>query len=170
MKKRLIGTIRRLFLDRRAISSVLSNVMLASVVLSLGFGMQYWVYWRSIEYNNQYGILVDDSIAKMKEKLVFEHIFYNGSDNNLTVYLINCGGISDTSISSVSLSNGSSSWSETFYAGEIELKFPNGTETEVLDILEEGYFRLPVDLVDDRSYVILMITGRGKAFVTTFIA
>jgi len=168
MKKRLIGTIRRLFIDRRAISSVLSNVMLASVVLSLGFGMQYWVYWRSMEYNDQYGILVDDSIAKIKEKLVFEHIFYNGSDSNLTVYLMNCGGIDDTSISSVSLSSGS--WSEAFYAGEIELRFPDGTETEVLDILEEGYFRLPVDLVDDTSYVILIITGRGKAFVTTFIA
>lgn len=166
MKKRLIGTIRRLFLDRRAISSVLSNVMLASVVLSLGFGMQYWVYWRSMEYNNQYGILVDDSIAKMKEKLVFEHIFYNGSD--LTVYLMNCGGIDDTSISSVSLSRGS--WSETFYEEEIELRFPDGTQTEELDILEEGYFQLPVDLVDDPSYVILIITGRGKAFVTTFIA
>jgi len=123
-----------------------------------------------MEYNNQYGILVDDSIAKIKEKLVFEHIFYNGSDNNLTVYLINCGKIDDTSMASVSLSSGS--WSETFYKAEIELRFPDGTETEALDILEEGYFRLPVSvgLVEDSPYVILIITGRGKAFVTTFIA
>ena len=143
--------------------------MLASVVLSLGFGMQYWVYWRSIEYNDQYGILVDDSIAKMKEKLVFEHIFYNASDSKLTVYLINCGKIDDTSISSVSLSRGDL-WSKTFYKEEIILKFPDGTETEELDILEEGYFQLPVSLEDDTSYTILIITGRGKAFVTTFIA
>ena len=143
--------------------------MLASVVLSLGFGMQYWVYWRSMEYNDQYGILVDDSIAKMKEKLVFEHIFYNASDSKLTVYLINCGKIDDTSISSVSLSRGDL-WSKTFYKEEIILKFPDGTETEELDILEEGYFQLPVGLDDGKSHVILIITGRGKAFVTTFIA
>jgi hypothetical protein len=170
MGKRLIRKLRRLFFDRRAISSVISNVLLASVVLGLGFAVQYYVYWRSVEYNRQYGALVDDSIAKIKEKLVFEHIFYNASDYNLTVYLMNCGRINDASIATVTVSLSNGSWLETFYEEEIKLKFPNGTQAEGLDILEEGYFQLPVGLVDDRSYAILIVTGRGKAFVTNFTA
>ena len=168
MEKGLIRRIRRLFLDRRAISSVISNVLLASVVLGLGFGVQYYVYWRSVDYNNQYGTLVDDSIAKIKEKLVFEYIFYDTDSKNLTVYLMNCGKINGTSIATVSLSKGA--WEEVFY--NVTLSFLDGTDTEELDILDEGCFQLHVSagLSDDESYVILMVTGRGKAFVTTFTA
>lgn len=167
MKERLLKRIRRLFSDKRAISSVLSNVLLASVVLSLGFGVQYYVYWRSVEYNNQYGALVDESIAKLREKLVFEHIFYDTNTNNLSIYLMNCGKINDASIDTVTISN--ETWNTAFY--EVELKsLDDGEPTDGLDVLDEGYFELTVSLVDDTSYTILIITGRGKAFATSFTA
>lgn len=168
MKERLIKRARSLFSGERAISSVLSSVLLASVVLSLGFGVQYFVYWRSMEYNNQYGALVDESIEKLKEKLVFEHIFYDTNNNNLSIYLMNCGKINDASIDSVSISNGTE-WSTVFY--DVELKsLDDGEPTDGLDILDEGFFELPVGLVDDTSYTILIITGRGKTFATSFTA
>ena len=166
MPKRLIRKIRGLLSSKRAISSVLSNVLLASVVLGLGFGVQYYVYWRSIEYNNQYGALVDNSIEKIKEKLVFEHVFYDTDNSNLTVYLMNCGSIDGVTISSVSLTN--ETWERIFY--DVQLRSLIGQLTQELDILDEGYFRLSVGLVENTSYTILMVTGRGKAFVTSFAA
>ena len=166
MDRKTVWKIKRFFLDRQAISSVLSNVLLASVVLSLGFGVQYWVYWRSVEYNNQYGVLVDNSIAQMKEKLVFEHIYYDDNNKMLTVYLMNGGKIDDTSIATISLSN--ETWEMVFYS--IEIISLDGEPREELDMLEEGYFQLSENLVDDTSYVILIVTGRGKAFVTSFTA
>jgi len=167
MKERLLKKIRRLFSDKRAISSVLSSVLLASVVLSLGFGVQYYVYWRSIEYNNQYGALVDESIAKLREKLVFEHIFYDTDNNSLAIYLMNCGKINDASIDTVSISN--ETWNTAFYEVEL-MSLDDGEPTDGLDILDEGYFELTVGLVDDTSYTIFIITGRGKAFATSFTA
>jgi hypothetical protein len=77
---------------------------------------------------------------------------------------MNCGRIDDTTISSVSLTN--ETWERIFY--DVQLRSLNGQLTQELDILDEGYFRLPVGLVENASYTILMVTGRGKAFVTSF--
>jgi len=162
---RLTRKVRRLFLDRRAVNVVVSNLILVGAVIALGFSVLSWTYSRSSTFNTEYANLVEANSERMKEKLVFEYIFYNASENELTVYLINCGESNDVSLANVYLSNGS--WLQSF--SDIELRFLNGTLTESLDIGEEGYFKLSVSLVADTSYSIRIVTERGRLFDTTFI-
>jgi len=158
--------IRRLFFDRRGVNVVISNVILASAVIALGFAVQYWAYQRSLDFNMDYAEVVEEDIAHIKEKLVIEYIFYNTSKKELAVYLINCGKNDNVSLASVYLS--SNSWSQSFSV--IELKFLNGTSTDSLDVGEEGYLKLSADLTPlYQIYSIRIITGRERWFVKTFI-
>jgi len=148
------------------VNVVVSNVILACAVIALGFVVQYWAYQRSLAFNIEYAETVDDDIACIKEKLVIEHVSYNASEKELTVYLLNCGKSNDISLASVYLSDGA--WSQSFY--DIELRFLNGTLTQILDVGEEGYFKLSVDLTPFyKIYTIRIMTGRERLFVETFI-
>lgn len=166
MESTLTRRIRRLFFDRRATNPVISNAILAGAVIALGFVVFSWAYGRSSVANLEYADVVDANLDKIKEKLVFEYFFYNTSDGELTVYLINCGKSNNVSLFSVYLSN--NSWLQSF--SDIDLMFLNGTLTQSLDIRDEGYFKLSVDLVANTSYSIRIVTGRGRLFDTTFIA
>jgi len=166
VESRLTRKVRRLFLDRHAVSVVVSTLIMVGAVIALGFAVLSWTYSRSSTFNTEYANLVEANTDKMKEKLVFEYVFYNASQSELTVYLINCGKSNDVSLANVYLSNGS--WFQSF--SDIELRFLNGTLTESLDIGEEGYFKLSVSLVANTSYSIRIVTGRGRLFDTTFIA
>ncbi|MFQ6081135.1 MAG: hypothetical protein ACE5OW_05675 [Candidatus Bathyarchaeia archaeon] len=167
MGSRLTRKVRRLLFDRRAVNIAISNLILAGAVVALGFAVLSWTYSRSSVYNMEYANLIEANSDRIKEKLVFEYIFYNTS-GNLTVYLINCGKSNDVSLAHVYLSN--SSWFRSFPDTDIELRFLNGTSTESLDIGEEGYFQLSVSLVTNTSYSIRIVTGRGRSFDATFIA
>lgn len=156
----------RILSDRRAVNVVLSNVILASAVVALGLVVQIWAYQRSLAFNVEYANVVEDEIACIKEKLVIEHIFYNTSKKELTVYLLNCGKSNDVSLASIYLSDGS--WSQSFY--DIELRFMNGTLTQNLDVGEEGYLKLSVDLTPFyQIYTIRIMTERERLFVETFV-
>lgn len=166
MKSGLARKIRRLFSNRRGVNVVVSNVLLACAVISLGFVVFYWTQQRALEANVEYADTTNENIASLRERLVFEYVFYNSTQNELSVYLLNCGASTDVSLARVYLVN--SSWSQSF--GDIELKFLNGTTTQNLDVLEEGYFQLSVELEVDTSYSMRILTGRGRFFVTTFVA
>lgn len=166
MESRLSRKIRRLFFDRRAVSIVISTVLLTAAVMALGSAVLYWTYSRTLLANSEYSDVMDASLASIKEKLVFEYIFYNTSDNELTVYLINCGKSDDVSLASVYLRN--SSVLQSFYS--ITLRFVNGSLTQSLDIREEGFFKLSANLMADTSYSIRVVTGRGRLFEAAFIA
>jgi hypothetical protein len=141
------------------------NLAISSVILA-GFVVLYWTQQRTFEVNEEYGSTTDENIAKIRERLAFEHIFYNYSENTLSVYLINCGKSNDIVLDITYLSN--SSWSQTF--SDIELKFLNGTETESLDIGQEGYFKIPVNLVSFyMNYFIRITTMRGVQIEASFI-
>ena len=167
MESRLTRKIRRLFFDRRGVNVVISNVLMVCAVMSLGFVVFYWTQQRAFEANEEYADATEENIARIREKLVYENMFYNSSENTLTVYLINCGKSDDASFASVYLSN--SSWYQSF--SDIELRFLNGTLVQSLDIDEEGYFKLSVSLVAFyTSYLSRITTGRGRLFATTFTA
>lgn len=119
---RLARKVRRLFLDRHAVSVVVSTLIMVGAVIALGFAVLSWTYSRSSVFNMEYANLVDANSERMKEKLVFEYVFYNASSSELTVYLINCGKSNDVSLANVYLSNGS--WFQSF--SDIELRFLNG--------------------------------------------
>lgn len=165
MKSGLIRNIRRLLFNKHAENTVVSSVILAGAVIALGLATLNWTYQKSLIANDEYADVTEANLASIKEKLVFEYIFYNSSENELTVYLMNCGKSNDVSLASVYLSN--SSWVQSF--SDIELRFLNGTLTQGLDIGEEGYFQISVSLVANTTYSLRIVTGRGRSFDTTFI-
>lgn len=168
MESRLTRKVRRLFFGRRAVNIVISNLILAGAVVALGFAVLSWTYSRSSVYNMEYANLMEANSDRIREKLVFEYIFYDTSENELTVYLINCGKSNDVSLANVYISN--DSWVQSF--SDTELRFLNDTPTQSLDTGEEGYFKLrpSVDLVANTIYSIRIVTERGRLFDTTFIA
>lgn len=165
MESWLIRNIRRLLFNKHAENTVVSSVILAGAVIALGLATLNWTYQKSLITNDEYADVTEANLASIKEKLVFEYIFYNSSENELTVYLMNCGKSNDVSLASVYLSN--SSWVQSF--SNIELRFLNGTLTQGLDIGEEGYFQISVSLVANTTYSLRIVTGRGRSFDTTFI-
>ena len=140
--------------------------MLASAVIALGFIVFAYTQQKAVESNMRYADNTNTNIARIQEKLAFEHVYNNSSLNELCVFLINCGKSDDIAVTRVYLTNGS--WVQSF--DNVELKFLNGTITQSLDVLEEGGFQLSIDLVEETSYSIRVITARGRNFVTTFIA
>lgn len=166
MEKRLAREIRRFLSDRRAVSVVISSVLLTATVMALGTAVIIWANSRISIANTEYSDLLDESAARMKERLVFEYVFFNASKKELTVYLLNCGKSNNVSLVNVYLSN--DSWIQLF--PDAELKLLNGTATQGLDVNEEGFFKISVSLSVNTSYSIRITTGRGRSFDATFVA
>lgn len=157
--------LEKLFLKKRGISPVISTTILAGAVIALGFVVFMWTYNRTLAFNVEYANVVETDLARIKEKLVFEFVFYNTSNKELTVYMMNCGKSNNVSLTNAFLSN--SSWYQSFT--NIEFTFLNGTSAQSLDVNDEGYLKITVDLVVQSSYSIRVVTGRGRGFETTFV-
>lgn len=162
----------KLLHGRRAVSVVVSNVILVGAVIAVSFVVLSWAQYRSSAYNEQFGEAMDADIAKLKERLAFEYVFYNASAQNLTVYLMNCGTVNDTTVKTVYVTTSTGELIEVF--SSITLLHFNGDENadQDLDRGEEGYFVLSSldDLVAETSYSVRVVTGRGSTFDHTFIA
>jgi len=160
----------KLLLRKRAVTPVISSVILTGAVVAVSFVVLSWTQYRSSAYNEQYGDAMDADIAQLKERLTFEYTFYNGTQDNLLVYLMNSGTIDNVTIQTVYVKN--STWFKTFSESDFDLKFFNETSTPSLDVGEEGYFVLSSldDLVADTSYSVRVITKRGSTFDQAFIA
>jgi hypothetical protein len=157
----------KLLRGRRAVSAVVSNVILTGAVITVGFVVLAWTQSRSSAYNEQYSEAMNADVARLKERLTFEYVFYNNSANNVSVYVMNSGTINSINITTVYVSN--ATWFTS--NSSITLKFLNGTSTNDLDTGEEGYFVLrQVSLVTGNSYSVKIITGRGSTFESTFVA
>jgi len=155
--------------NKRAVSAVISNVILVGAVIAVSFVVLAWTQYRSSAYNDDYSEAMNADIAKLKERLAFEYVFYNQSGSKLSVYLMNCGTIDNVTIQTAYIRN--NTWFKTFTKSEIDLKFLNETSTESLSIGEEGYFVLSsVSLVAGKSYSVRVVTRRGSTFDRTFIA
>jgi hypothetical protein len=157
----------KLLHERRAVSTVVSSVILTGAVIAVSFVVLFWAQYRSSAYNEQYSEAMNADIARLKERLAFEYVFYNQTGRSLSVYLMNCGTIDNVNITTVYVKN--NTWFTPF--SSIGLKFLNGISTNDFDIGEEGYFVLSsVSLVAGKSYSVRVVTGRGSTFDHTFIA
>lgn len=166
MKDELTRKLRRLIFDKRGVNIIISSVMLCSAVIAMGFVVFAYTQHQAVDANMRYADNTNENIAKIQEKLAFEHVHNNASSNELTVFVINCGKSDDVVLTKAYLTK--DSWSQSFE--DIELKLLNDTLTQSLDVLEEGFFQLSIDLEEDTSYSIRVLTERGRFFVTTFVA
>jgi hypothetical protein len=155
--------------ERCAISAVISNVILAGAVITVSFVVLFWAQYRSSAYNEQYSEAMNADIAKLKERLAFEYVFYDKA--NLTVYLLNCGTIDNVTVQTVYIYfSGNGTLVKVFSSPTLK-QFNGAPITDQdLDKGEEGCFVLsPLSLETGVNYSVRVITGRGSTFEYTFI-
>jgi hypothetical protein len=168
-----IKLVLNLLFDKRAISVVLSTLIITAGVIAAGIAVLYWAYgWGNVA-DQQYSTITSDSMSAMGEQLGFEYTTYSSSLGQLTVYLINCGTSNNLTIARVYL------WSSTFVpiSGKFTLsplyytatgkQIP--TSTGGLGIGKEGYFNLSgLSLSSGTYYNLRVVTGRGSDFDEAF--
>lgn len=167
---------RKLFHDRRAVSVVISNVILVGAVIVLGFAVLMWGRYQASTYNNTFTQTMNSDIATLKEKLTFENAFYIGTAQNVTVYLLNSGTQSDITIKAVSVKNLVTNsyvlWANS--TGPVVLRYYNGTRmpNQRLNVAQEGYFTLHLtsSLSAGTRYSIIITTVRGSSFASGYVA
>jgi hypothetical protein len=163
MKLALIPNLLR---NKRAVSAVISNLILISAVIVVGFAALAFTQSSSYFYAEQYSQDVNSDINKLKEKLAFEFVFYNRTEKVLRVYIINCGKTDNVTMPTAYVSD--AFWGVTF--SSIALKFLNNTSTNKLDQGQEGFFALSTALVGGNGYSLRIVTGRGSSFDVAFVA
>jgi len=155
--------------ERCAISAVISNVILAGAVITVSFVVLFWAQYRSSAYNEQYSEAMNADIAKLKERLAFEYVFYDKA--NLTVYLLNCGTIDNVTVQTVYIYfSGNGTLVKVFSSPTLTYFNDTQIADQDLDRGEEGCFVLsPLSLETGVNYSVRVITGRGSTFEYTFI-
>ena len=146
--------------DRRALSPVISSLIMASVVIALSFAVLAWAQFRTSDYVETYGETTDAEIARLKERLTVEYIFYNVSSGNISIYLLNSGAIGNVTIESVRVQD-DAAYNE-FLTGTLN---PN----DYLDMRDEGYIILPCDTLTTGNYYVRILTERGSIFDSRFV-
>ena len=159
------------FKSRRAVSAVISNMILLAAVIAAGFAALAWTLSTSNTYQTQYGKSTSSSINQLMESVAFEFSFYNRTSKNLTAYVMNCGKIANVSLAAAYISNQTMAvvYSKT---NGVQLYFLNKTSALGLNIGDQGYFvlSLPQPLQYGTGYLIQIQTGRGSYFEGTFTA
>jgi len=151
-------TFRKCF-DRRALTPVISSIIMASVVIALSFAVLAWSQIRTSDYTENYGETTAAEIARLKERLTVEYIFYDVSSGNLSVYLLNCGTIDNVTIQNVHVNN--ASWHKDFPS-------PSLIPDQALDRGEEGYLILSCGTLTAGNYYVRILTERGSIIDSGF--
>jgi hypothetical protein len=157
----------RLIRDRRAISAVISNIILIVAVIAIGFAVLAYVNSTSNSYVTQYGQTVNSDIDKLRETVAFEYAFYNNTatPKTLSVYFMNAGKVNNVTATTIYVSN------YTFNSTMFQMKNLYDGPTNALNVGEEGYVVLsPITLVSGNLYTVKIITWRGSAFEYSFVA
>ena len=164
----LVRRIFRIIFNKRAVSNVISATILTGVVVALSLSMFAWAQGRSSVYNNEYSETVDAETAKLKEKLAFEYVYY---EDDLSIYLLNCGTIDDIQIKTVYIYDSDNTLLEIFSNPQLYL-FQSLVEISDLDRGEEGRLVLELSTILEQGayYCIKIITVRGATFDTNFVA
>jgi len=152
--------------DKKATTVAISAVIITGAVVALGFAVLYWAQSKTYSLNSHFNEEMEADIARLREKITFECVFYDSDNNELYVYIFNCGKSDNVTIVAAYVRN--DTWMENF--SDIQLRFLNGTVTQSLDAGEHAYLKLPVHLSTDSIYTIRLITGRGRTFETSFVA
>jgi hypothetical protein len=159
--------------SRKAVSVVVSTVVLSAGVLALGIAVLYWAYsWGNLA-NLQYSKTVATNSYAVAERIGFEYISYSSSSRMLTVNIINCGGANNLNISLVHLTDIFHNYVGTgAYAPSSLTNITSGSPVldNDLDIGEEGRFTVNLSgPLPDGYYNIRIVTGRGRNFDSSFV-
>lgn len=66
--------LRKLLKNRRALSDVISNMILLAGVIVIGFIMMVWSQNQAATYNAQYSSAINSNTEQLRERIAFEYI------------------------------------------------------------------------------------------------
>jgi hypothetical protein len=154
--------------SRRAVSAVISNLILIAAVIAVGFAVIVWAQSTSSNYTNQYGQAINTDINQLQERIALEAC-YNSTPTTLNAYLINSGKVNVT-IQTVYVSSQSGNptpYSFKLYTFQNQL-VPSNTLNATTG-MREGYVSITLpNPLSGGSYSLRIITAGGSAFVFTF--
>ena len=115
MMRRNRRTIQRFIISRRAISTLLANVLVVTMVVALGTTLFIWNTGVMGMYQSGAGVWFSTRSEMMKERLAIEEVWFTnvaGQDHkNITIYVRNVGA-NEIKIASVYV-NGTQVWTGT---------------------------------------------------------
>lgn len=163
---------RGLLFDKRGISVALTTMVITAGVLAAGIAVLYWTYsWGNVA-NHQYSQTVTNSQDAIGENLAFEYTTYSNNNNQLTIYIINCGISNNVQIARVYIWDQNHQLIGTFPpAGSISVLMNITTGQPIsgnsLNKTHDGYFTVNVNLVSG-YYAFRVVTERGRNFDGSF--
>jgi len=151
---------------------VISAVILTGAAIALGLAVLAWSQFRSSEYIKDYGEATDAEIARLKERLTVEYVFYNRDIKTIRIFMLNSGAINDTKIQSVYVRNSTHPIWVTPSPPSLKSFDDALIPDKDLDMGEEGYVdvALPIALEPNRYYFVRIVTERGCIFESEFVA
>jgi hypothetical protein len=166
-----VAEIVRLFRNKRAVSAVISNLVLIGAVIAVGLAALVWTNSASSSYMTRYGVSVQSNINQLSERITFEYIFYNRTAPvSLTVYLINCGSVGTVTLTKGYIRN--ASWTSSSFGISLHFLNESSGPNRALGVGQEGWFinATNIAILQSGSYTVNIVTGRGSSFAGTFAA
>ncbi len=160
---------RTLVRNRRAVSAVISNLILIGAVLAVGLVALAYARSTSITYQTDYSKTMNTDISKMQESLTFEYAYY--SSNIVTIYVMNSGP-NNVTIGSITVNSSpvqSSAWTMYPINGAAQplsqnVPITKGTEVKIL-VTTTG-----ISLNIGGNNNIKITSGSGSTFAYNFMA
>lgn len=150
--------------NKKALSPVISNLILIAAVIVLGFAVFAYARDISSDYQADYQRSVSSDIDQLKETLGFEFVYYNntGASPHVQVYFLNAGTIT-FEVDKVYLSTSTNNLTYT-------IKYMNGTATtgKNLGVSEERQIAIQQSLSPGQTYTMKVTTIRGSSFAYSF--
>jgi hypothetical protein len=94
--------IMKLIKNKRALSSVISEVIAIAAVIAIGFSVLAYVRSNSSIFSQNYGKQVSSAVSELQEGIAFEFVWYNESSTSLKLYILNDGTANNAIIKMVS--------------------------------------------------------------------
>lgn len=157
--------IQTLYRNRRAVSAVISNLILVAAVIVVGFAVLAYVRSTATDYQTEYQLTVNSDIDKLKETLAFEYVHYDGTAKVLDIYFMNAGEI-NVELDKVYLSTSPENLPFDIY----DLSNPPQQTNYFLGMGNERHIVLHnIDSLESgQTYTVKLETVRGLTFASNF--
>jgi hypothetical protein len=162
--------LRSFLVNKKAVSVVVSTIVLTVGVLGLGIAILYWTYsWGNIA-TRQLTTTEGNNAKALQEKLGFEYIGYSRSTNTLTVNIINWGDSNNVTVTNFYIYNSAHQYLGNYSRPALRDISTNGLIAFGLTMGGEGYFQIaPAPaLAPGTFYYIRIVTDRGRTFDSSF--
>jgi archaellum component FlaF (FlaF/FlaG flagellin family) len=154
------------FLSKRAVSTVISTVMMISIAVTMGAIMVGWAMATVGNYQSGAGTYFSNVGESMKESIAIENVWYNASPTNrLNVYVRNVGAI-DVDVVEIYVRVDASSYKMSNASFPRKIPIPASTAGE------KGmrWFYSTIPNLAGKTLFITVATKRGNQVRATWVA